>query len=92
MAVPVEARLHELWRDLVQYAVNFDFQVGVQPLSTWQAPAVRRGGLLAPTSVPARLLPSTAVQIATNSHTAEVARLAPIAACLRRERASVSSR
>ena len=38
----VEARVLEAWRDLQHYAVNFDFQVGVQPLSSWQAPAVRR--------------------------------------------------
>jgi hypothetical protein len=40
--LPVQERLGELWGQLVTYAVNFDFQVGVQPLSTWQAPAVSR--------------------------------------------------
>ena len=32
----------EAWSKLHNYAVNFDFEVGVQPLSNWQAPAVRR--------------------------------------------------
>ena len=38
----VEARVLEAWSKLHNYAVNFDFEVGVQPLSNWQAPAVRR--------------------------------------------------
>lgn len=29
------------WLRLREYAVTFDFQQGVQPLSSWQAPAVR---------------------------------------------------
>ena len=29
------------WLRLREYAVTFDFQQGVQPLSNWQAPAVR---------------------------------------------------
>jgi hypothetical protein len=38
----VETRVLEAWSKLHNYAVNFDFEVGVQPLSNWQAPAVRR--------------------------------------------------
>jgi hypothetical protein len=52
--LPVQERLGEFWGQLVTYAVNFDFQVGVQPLSTWQAPAVSRTRLKLPTSELAR--------------------------------------
>ncbi len=51
MTADLQSRALEAWQQLHAYAVNFDFQQGVQPLSSWQAPAVRAHAFRADSSL-----------------------------------------